>query len=1006
MNRMHRKKLSVAVMNALNAGVVVGLATPLAYAQQTPPTEPQKIERIEVTGSRIPSPTLTSESPVNVISSQEIAYTGLTSTSDILNQLPQVVPGQGSNISNGATGTATVDLRGLGPNRTLVLIDGKRVPAGSPLQGGWATNINAIPAPLIQRIEVLSGGASSIYGSDAIAGVVNFIMNDHFEGVQLDWNGNGYNHQQHSWMGDLVAQKHQTNPAQFSVPGNVDLDGNTQSFSVTAGSNFANGKGNATIYFEWRNQDAVLQSTRDHSACSLVGQFPTAKPTASNPMANGYACGGSSTSYPGRFLGSSFDLTIANPAGDVRPYVGSQDQYNFAPANYWQRPDTRYLFNAFMHYDVLPQVRTYAEFDYMNDHTTAQIAPSGAFLQPFTLHNENPLLSQNFKDAVGLSATHPDATFYIGRRNIEGGGRQDDFTLNNFRVVLGAKGSVLDDKWDYNAWWQSGRNTLGRTYLNDFSVDRLNKSFDVITDPATGLPACRSAVNGTDNRCVPWDIFHIGGVTQAALNYLQTPGFMTGYTAQSVVGVTVSSDLGSSYGWTLPWARDGVGFAAGIERRVEKLTNSVDAEFGTGDLAGQGGATISVNGQFTVVEPYAEVRVPVIQRQPWAYDLTFTGAYRYSSYSTDKTTNSYGLGADWSIVKEAKLRGSYQQAVRAANVIELFLGTGYNLWDGTDPCSGATPAATLAQCLRTGATAAQYGSIPGSPAGQYNQLQSGNPNLNPETAKTYTLGGVLQYPNWSATVDYWHYKIEGVIGTILPQQALTNCVNIGLNCELIHRELSNNGNLWVPNAGYIAAFNQNLGSYLTDGIDVTANYTQPIDKWGSLAFNLLGTWVNQFIVEPIPGLGTYDCAGLYGPSCNNGSAAVVPTWRSRLMGIWNTPWDWNMAITWRYISGVDVTFSSDNPLISGGYAPSDGSISAQQYFDLAFQWNATKNFTLRAGVNNIFDKDPPLVSSTANTGGTGLPSVAGPSTFGNGNTFPQVYDTLGRTLFVNVTAKF
>ena len=274
MLKIRRKKLSVAVVNALNAGVVVGLAAPLAYGQQTPPpnvgtAQAQKIEKIEVTGSRIPSPTLTSESPVNVINSQDIKYTGSTSTSDILNQLPQASPEQGNNLANGSTGTSTINLRGLGSQRTLVLIDGKRVPAGSP--NYWATDINAIPAPLIQRVEVLTGGASSIYGSDAIAGVVNFIMNDHFEGIQFDWNGSGYNHQQHSFVGDLVAGKQLTNPGQYQVPGNVGLDGRQQDFSMTMGGNFANGKGNATVYFEYRKTDPVLQNQRDFSECSLVG---------------------------------------------------------------------------------------------------------------------------------------------------------------------------------------------------------------------------------------------------------------------------------------------------------------------------------------------------------------------------------------------------------------------------------------------------------------------------------------------------------------------------------------------------------------------------------------------------------------------------------------------------------------------------------------------------------------------------------------------------------------
>ena len=949
--------------------------------------QPEKLEKIEVTGSRIPSPTLTSDSPVNVISTQDIKYTGLTNTSDILNSmLPQAAPDQGSNLANGATGTATINLRGLGPVRTLVLIDGKRVPAGSPTV--YATDINAIPAPLIQRVEVLTGGASSIYGSDAIAGVVNFIMNDHFEGIQLDWTGSGYNHQQNSFVGDIVAKKQETNPSQFSVPGDVSLDGYTQSFALTMGGNFANGKGNATVFFSWQQQNPVVQNSRDFSECSLVGGKTA------------YTCGGSSTSYPGRFadfINSTYDLTIANAAGGVRPYVGAQDQFNFAPYNYFQRPDTRYLANFFAHYDALPEVRAYTEFDFMNDHTLAQIAPSGAFLQPFTLHNENPLLSQEFKDAVGLSAANPIATPYIGRRNIEGGGRIADFTHQQFRIVAGAKGSLWEDKWNYDAWWQTGQNTTNQIYRNDFSVRRLQNAFDVVSDPTTGLPTCRSVVNGSDPNCVPYDIFHIGGVTQAALNYLQTPGIQNGTINQSIVGITANSDLGSSYGWTLPWARDGIGVAFGIERRVEKLNVTTDVEFDTGDLAGQGGATHGVEGQFTVVEPYAEIRVPIMQRQPWAYDLSVNAAYRYSNYSTDVHTNSYGIGAEWAPVREGKLRGSYQQAVRAANIIELFTPQFTNLYNGGDPCAGPTPTATLAQCLRTGLAASQYGANAlSSPAGQYNYLVGGNPTLQPETAKTYTFGLVLTpLPNLSATVDYWHFNVDNVITIIKPNNALNNCINVGLNCDLIHR--GGNGNLWVPGGGYITGLNQNIGNIKTDGVDLTLNWTTPIEHYGSAAVGWTATYTNEYVTEPIPGLGTYDCAGLFGITCG----IPLPKWKSRLQGVWNTPWQWSASLTWRFLSSVDLDLNQDNPILAGTASPLDAHIGSQNYFDLAGQWIVNKNFTVRGGVNNIADRDPPLVSSTAGA----FPAISGPA-LGNGNTFPQVYDTLGRFFFLSATAKF
>ncbi len=987
MNRMHRKKLSLAVMNALNAGVVVGLAAPLAYAQQTPPAEPQKIEKIEVTGSRIPSPTLTSESPVNVINAQDIKYTGLTNTSEIINQLPQAFADQGNMLSNGSSGTATINLRDLGASRTLVLLNGRRLPAGDPRPGGWPTDINAIPAPLIQRVEILTGGASAVYGSDAVAGVVNFIMNDHFEGVQLDWNYNGYNHQQHDdTVSSIVNQRAQTNPSQFQVPGNVSLDGRTQDFAMTLGSNFANGKGNATVYFEWRNVDAVLQSTRDFSSCAL------------GSTSEGLNCGGSSTAYPGRFTDANTgaNFTIANAAGDLAPYTAAAGQYNFGPQNYYQRPDTRYLFDAFAHYDALPNVRAYMEFQFMDDTTTSQIAPSGIFFgQPITLTDDNPLLSPSFKSTFGITPGTP-GNLYIGRRNIEGGGRQEYLRHTDYRFVIGAKGTIpyTDDKWDYNFWWQNGKVILAEQYLNDFNKNRITNALDVVS--VNGVPTCRSVVNGTDPNCVPYDIFHTGGVTQAALNYLQTSGFQNGETDQSVVGLNVTSDLGA-YGWTLPWAKDGVGVAFGIERRVEKLTLNTDTFFSAFEGAGQGGPIIGNSGQYTVVEPYAEVRVPIMQRQPWAYDLSVSGSYRYSNYNTDHTTNSYGLGVEWAPVKEGKVRGSYQQAVRAANIIELFTPQGLNLFSmDHDPCAGgvpgqAVPTATLAQCLRSGVPAGQYGAqIIDSPAGQYNFLQGGNPTLSPETAKSYTVGLVLQpWNNFSATVDYWNIKVSNQIG-LIPQPTIVNdCVFFGTFCDLVHRDAQ--GTLWLSGGGSVTATNLNLGSEKTDGIDLTLNYLWPINSYGSLGFSLVGTYLNQFIVEPIPGSGSYDCAGLFGTTCGT----PLPTWRSKFSVTWNTPWNLNAYLAWRYFSSVDIDSSSSNPILNAPFDSVNGTLGTQNYFDLALQWMATKNFTVRGGVNNMFDRDPPVISST----------IAGPP-FGNGNTYPQVYDTLGRNFFLNVTAKF
>ncbi|TMH19682.1 MAG: hypothetical protein E6H64_12105 [Betaproteobacteria bacterium] len=252
MKRMHRKKLSLAVAQALGAGIIVGLTAPSAYAQvpsaQPPGTQQAPIERIEkfnVTGSRIPAPNLESTSPITQITAQDIKFESPVSTENLLNNMPQVFADQGNMLSNGATGTATVNLRGLGAARTLVLVNGRPLPPGTPTQGGYAADLNQIPLQLIQRVEILTGGASAVYGSDAIAGVVNFIMNDHFEGVQFDINHSFYNHQQHSSIKDVVAAREATNPAQFHVPGDVSSDGEAEDYSVILGGNFANGKGTA-----------------------------------------------------------------------------------------------------------------------------------------------------------------------------------------------------------------------------------------------------------------------------------------------------------------------------------------------------------------------------------------------------------------------------------------------------------------------------------------------------------------------------------------------------------------------------------------------------------------------------------------------------------------------------------------------------------------------------------------------------------------------------------------
>ncbi len=971
---MANRKLARAVRLALvTAGALgAGLYGVTGAAQE-------QLQEIVVTGSRIAQPNIEGASPVTVISSADVRVSGISQVEDLVNSLPQAFASQGSNISNGASGTATVNLRGLGSARTLVLLNGRRMVAGTAGVGGpYSPDLNQIPAPLIERVEVLTGGASAVYGSDAVAGVVNFIMKDNFEGVQFDVNYNFNNHRNDNSVADIVAARG------FALPKkSIDADGEGLEVSVLMGSNFADGRGNATLFLGYRDYKALLQSERDFSACAL------------GSSAAGFSCGGSSTSYPGRFidLNSGDEWTVADAAGAIRPWTTS-DIYNYGPLNYFQRPETRYSMNASGHYDVSDWATVYTEIGFHDDTTVAQIAPSGLFGLVTPIGCSNPLLSAAWVNAIctsnGLGPTE-DAFMFILRRNVEGGGRQDDLRHTSYRGVVGMKGTVADH-WDYDVSMQYSAVVYADTYLNDFSYTRAGRAMDVITDTATGQPACQSFVDGTDPACVPYNIWVIGGPSQAALNYLQTPGFQRGQTTQTVISGSMSADLGA-YGAKFPTANDGIGIAFGANYGDDGLSLKTDTAFASGDLFGQGGPRIGVEGNIRVKDLFLETRMPLVQGKTGAEDLTLSASYRYSDYSINVETNTYGVGLDWSPTEDFKLRASYQRAVRAPAVYELFQTQSVGLYDNDeDPCAGATPTRTAAECARTGVTAAQYGTIIDNPAGQYNALFGGNPNLDPEESDSVTFGVVFTpsfVDNLNVTVDYWTIKVDKAISSLNPVTTLSSCLDTGdpLFCSLITRDQL--GTLWATPQAQIVSTNINLSTFEVTGIDFAANYRQEIGTYGSLGFSLVGTYIEKWITEEIPGAGKYDCVGLYGPTCGT----PTPEWRHRFRTTWATPWDMDVSLTWRYYGGVLLDRTSSNPLLTGVVREVDRKFGAQNYIDLAASKTFAEKYTFGLGINNVTDKDPP-VSAQVGAG------------FGNGNTYPQVYDSFGRYVFLNMSAKF
>jgi outer membrane receptor protein involved in Fe transport len=948
----------------------VGLAPGAAFAQSS--------DRVEITGSRIKTIQDEGTSPVTAVTAADIKIDGARNVENLLNNLPQVFADQGSTVANGSTGTAQVNLRGLGSDRSLVLINGRRMPMGSPASGGLAADLNQVPAALIRRVEVLTGGASSVYGSDAVAGVVNFILDDKFQGVELELNHSFFNHRQQNAAGvsDIVSTRGLTNPTQFKVPGDKSADGKSTNFSVLVGSNFADNRGNATLFASYKRDNALLQSERDFSACSL----------GSN--AAGFVCGGSGTNATGRItnLADNQVWTNADNAGTARPFAGT-DAYNFGPLNYYQRPSERYNVFATANYEIAPYARPYIEFSMHDDLTVAQIAPGGAFGSVHTVNFDNPLLSASWRAALGLNAAGDTTDIVLQRRNVEGGGRQSEFRNTSFRTVAGVKGDV--GKWSYDAFAIAARVIYAQSEKNYFVSDRISRAMDVVND--NGVARCASAVDGTDPACVPYNPWLLGGITKAQLDYLQAPGLRKGFTSLELLGANASADLGD-YGIKLPTARSGIGVSFGVERRKEELSLVTDSLTSAGQLSGSGGPTPGLEGAYAVNEIYGEARIPIIEGLPFAHLLAANLSFRSSDYSTGKKSDTYGFGLEFAPVRAAKVRASVQRAVRAPNLAELFTAQGNNLYDNDeDPCAGATPTRSLAECARTGVTAAQYGTIQDSPAQQYNYLQGGNPNLKPETADSLTIGLVLNPINdLNVTLDYFDIKVKDTISTIDPTTTLSKCLDTGdpTFCGLITRDRL--GTLWLFDDGRIVATNQNIGSLRTSGYDFGINFQQKLGAVGGLNLSFVGTLLKKLEVEEIKGDGTYDCTGLYGP---NKCGTPNPKWRHKLRATWQTPWSFDLAATWRHIDEVMLQNTSDQPKLRGNSNAVDRELGSQDYLDLAVNWRPTKNLEVAVGVNNLLDKDPPITSQLF----TGT---------GNGNTYPGVYDAFGRKIFVTATAKF
>ncbi len=1029
---------------AASAALACAFVAAPTFAQEQTAAADQgenQIQEVVVTGSRIASPNATSASPIQVVSSADIAATGKTDISDILYQLPQILNNDlGQDFSNRTSGLSTpgglttADLRGLGPNRTLVLVDGIRLGQGSPQTtiASPAPDLDQIPAALIERVEVLTGGASSTYGSDAIAGVVNFIMKKNFQGLQIDGQfGGDWADNRSSYMEPKLTAFGVT-PLKGSK-----FDGKNRQLDVVMGTNFADGAGNVTAYFTYSHFDPVTGADRDIGQCQLT------ETGDANGNVNGSTCIGSSNAN--RFTPSSgpnAGTRYAMSGSSFIPWTGTNgttaipELFNSQPFIYIQREDDRYLAGFQAHDDLTDYIKPYMSFSFMNDKTTQFVAPAAAFTTgnpntggPYFINCGNPFLSAQESGILGCSPAQIAAAnqgdpanqvaITLGRRNVEGGPRSSNYEHTNYRAVLGAKGD-LGDAWNYDLYGQFYYVNFSSANNNYLSYLKIDNALLATRDPLTGNPVC---VSGSP--CVPWNIFNDGGVTPAQLQYLYLLGTATGNNTLRTLHFDITGDLGK-YGIKLPTAKDGIGINIGVEHRKETVHFIPDDATNSGQLSGAGGTEEPLNNSIGVGEEFVELRLPILSDLPAAKDLTFSTGFRHSNYSSSGGINTYKFDVQYSPIEDIRFRGSIQRAIRAPSVSELYDPPNIGLVAlGNDQCAPPLPpGVTVAQCVNTlqslnggaGPTPAQVaafsalvqagltGAVPTVPqavSGQLAQVQGGNLKLQPEKSKSYTFGMSFQptaIPNLTGSVDFWQIRIDGAVGTLPAQVIQSTCLATGnpAFCSQLVRDPLTGFSLQgatVAGGGFILQTNSNIASVLTSGIDVQSSYKLPLNGWGSVLWQLSGTYLLHSSTQPLPGGGEYDCAGLYGSTCQT----INSRWRHNLRTSWQTPWDVDVSLMWRFIGKVGQDNNDPNPLLFqstyGALDLFDTQAPNISYFDLAASWHVAKWLDLRAGIDNLFDRQAPILTNPSLQGG------------GQANTF-ATYDVLGRQVYVAFTAKF
>ena len=879
------------------------------------------VERIQVTGSRIKRTDTETASPITVFDSEAIENSGFTSMEKFIHNIPSMNGGyNGSNTNNGSVGYASANLRGLGSARTLILINGRRYASG---------DLNSIPMAYIERVEVLRDGASTIYGSDAIAGVINFITKKDFEGAEFS--------------------------AQYDLTG--EGDGETTKVSGVIGA--TSDKGNVTLALEYQNRNPIWQGDRDFSRYPLSesGGEIVRGGSSTIPYGN-WSAADEDSQYNSGNAGTSF---VVDPnTGEIRPYDGQQDAYNFAPASYMVTPQDIFSINASANYELTRDLSAFMEGGFTNRQSDQLMAAEGTFWGPTVAgdHPDNPI----------------GEDLYIYRRLAETGGRSFTQDFSDYRMVFGLEG-YLDNGWSWDISYNYARYVDSRVEYGRSNPERIGNLLDpTLCDADEECPGL-------------WNPFQEGTFTQEFQDYATIPNSPVDRATTKQLMANLTGDTGS---FGLPAGP--ISWAVGVEKRWEEYQNQPDG----GAILGQiySVAAEPTEGSYDVQEAYMEINAPLLAGMPGVERLDLSAAVRRSDYDflDAQTTTKFGL--EYVPTTGTLVRATFAEGFRAPGIGDLYSPQVESNISYTDPCidygTGSQSQTVKDNCASEG--------LPGDFSLDNNQsstLVGGNPDLKPETSESFTLGVVYQpefIENFSVAVDYYDIEIEDGLGAPSTSAIISECYNSenfsASSCDLILGPEAvgrpgYSGSEFRDSQGYMAgilAGTANISTFTTSGFDFDVKWAADL---GDGMFNLRvdGTVLDEYKYLAQEGAETLELAGKFGADTNfGGRVAAFPELRTNLtMGYQIGDFDWSWIT--RYQDGVtDINYDVDDL---------SSEVGSYVYHDVQMNYFFSETTTFTLGARNVFDKQPPYVTNNNDM-----------------NTLNSSYDTAGQYWYGRISMKF